>query len=321
MINKSIAWIKNNKFTFILLVIVSFFIFRGFVNSLFGASAVPGYSVSSVGFGNRALQDEMMEYGMGESNYKSAPAPVSPEAAPQPDITDRKMITSSNISLQVLNVTQTIEDIKWKLNEVKGWVTNVNISRPEFGESANVQVRVPTSEVDNLISFLREKSIKVASETISGTDITDQYVDIEERLERLEKTKARFVEISDEAKDVDEILRVQREINNLQNQIDSYKGQLNYMDGASKTSLITVYLSTDEEGLPYAPPTSWRPEVIFKYAVRSLIGTLQKIGSLLIWLGVYSVLILPAATIVIIIVQLKKRKQDNNKKYETPTLK
>ena len=323
MIKKVLDWVKNNKLTFALLVIVSFFLFKSFATSIFGGLSYsnPRYSTGVSSLGGAMPQMEMV--GLADTitptSYKSAP--IANEAAPQPDVTDRKMITESSISIQVINVTQTIEDVKWKLSEVKGWVTNLNIRRPEFGESATLQVRVPTSEVDNLVKFLREKSIKVASETISGTDITDQYIDIEERLKRLETTKERFIEISDAAVKVDEILRVQREINNLQNQIDNFKGQLKYMDGASSTSLITIYLATDEEGLPYAPPTSWRPEVIFKHAVRSMIGTLQKLGSFMIWLGVYSVLILPAVTIILVIVQLKRRRKVKDTKYEVPTQK
>jgi hypothetical protein len=85
---------------------------------------------------------------------------------------------------------------------------------------------------------------------------------------------------------------VQREIFNLQNQIDSYKGQLAYMDGASSTTLIRIYLSTDELNLPYTPSQGWRPMVVFKEASRSMLSTLVEIGKAGIWLAVYAPLII-----------------------------
>jgi len=72
-------------------------------------------------------------------------------------------------------------------------------------------------------------------------------------------------------------------------------------------SLVTVYLSTDEYTLPYAPSEPWRPDVIFKTAVRSLIGNLRGIASTAIWLVVYSVIWVPVLILVLYIRGRKKR--------------
>jgi len=46
-----------------------------------------------------------------------------------------------------------------------------------------------------------------------------------------------------------------------------------YFEQSAKLTKITVYLSTDELSLPYAPTNQWRPLVIVKEAFRSLIST------------------------------------------------
>jgi len=78
---------------------------------------------------------------------------------------------------------------------------------------------------------------------------------------------------------------------------------LAYMDGASSTTLITIYLSTDELGLPYAPSQAWRPEVIFKQAVRSLLLNARSVANLGIWVVVY----IPALVFVWVAWVLVKR--------------
>jgi len=100
-------------------------------------------------------------------------------------------------------------------------------------------------------------------------------------------------------------INIQREIINTQSQIDSYKGQQNYLDKSSQMSKITVYLSTDEFSLPYAPSESFRPEVIFKQAVRTLVTLIRKIATLIIWTLVYSVIWVP---VLILILYLKRKK-------------
>ncbi len=62
----------------------------------------------------------------------------------------------------------------------------------------------------------------------------------------------------------------------------------------AKLAKLTIYLSTDEIALPYAPSETFRPTVVFKLAVRSLVGSLRDIATLAIWVVVYSVIWIPA---------------------------
>jgi hypothetical protein len=100
-------------------------------------------------------------------------------------------------------------------------------------------------------------------------------------------------------------MSVQTQLMNIQSQIDSVKGQQKYLEQSAKLTKVTIYLATDEISLPYAPTNVWRPVVIFKTAVRSLIGTFQSIGSLTIWLVAYLPIIVP----VVAVVYLIKRRQ------------
>jgi hypothetical protein len=141
----------------------------------------------------------------------------------------------------------------------------------------------------------------VVDENVSGRDVTDQYVDLEARLTTLNKTKAKFEEILDRATQVQDLLNVQRELINLQSQIDSIKGQQQYLSQSAKLSKVTVYLSTDEFALPYSPGQPWRPNVVFKLAVRSLVSTLRGAGTAAIWIGVYSPIWAPILAVIWVI--------------------
>jgi hypothetical protein len=294
MITRMFNWIKSNKFTFFLMLVIVLMVFGGI------SSPVQFQTRQKVAY-------EEMGNSMGMAPQMASDTFLPSPAAPRPDITDRKMVTNTSFSLLVKNVTETINNVKFKIEELDGFMVTVQISRPEFGENATLSFRVPSSEVDSVTNFLREQSIKVVSEEISGVDVTNEYVNIQEYLEILNANKVRMETILASARTVEEMLKVQNQLFSIQSQIDSYEGQLKYMEGTTQTSLITAYISTDETGLPYSEPLSWRPEVVFKHAVRSLFGTLQGIGSALIWLGVYSVVIVPALTIVLIITIIMRR--------------
>ena len=169
-----------------------------------------------------------------------------------------------------------------------GFLVESNLDVPEEGATGSISVRIPSTRLDEGLAAIRTLGVKVVSENVMGTDVTDQFVDLEARLETLTKTRVKFDQIMASAVQIQDILNVQRELVNLQSQIDSVRGQQKYLEQTAKLSLVTVYLATDELALPYAPAQPWRPSVIFKEAVRSLIVTFRGAGSILIWAVVYS---------------------------------
>ncbi len=288
LLQKALAWIKNNKLTTVLILTVGYFLL--FQNPV----TLPQTMKRSANFDSVGLSvAEFAPAGRGGA--------LPGNVAPRPDVKDRKVITNSTMSLQVANVRGVIQSINLKTKALGGYVVDTNITTPEFGESGTIVVRVPLETLDATLEYFRGLAVKVVSENISGTDITDQYIDIEERITRLEDTKTRFEQILDQAVEIDDILRVQREIFNLQDQIDRFKGQLAYMDGASSTTLITIYLSTDELGLPYTPSQAWRPEVVFKQAYRSLVLNVIEVANVGIWVTVYIPAIIFAFAVWIVV--------------------
>lgn len=224
-----------------------------------------------------------------------------PDYAPAPEITDRKVIQESDVSLLVKDVRQSADAIIAKSASMGGYMVNSYFNNPGEAPSATVTVRVPATKLTEYLSFLRSHGVKVVSENLSGQDVTDQYVDINSRIATLLTTKAKFEQILSQATEVSDILNINQQIINIQSQIDSYKGQQQYLDKSAQSSRVTIYLSTDEFSLPFAPSDTWRPEVIFKQAVRSLVSLLRQLGSAIIWIGVYAVVIVPILIIAYLI--------------------
>ena len=223
------------------------------------------------------------------------------ESAPNANIKNRLVITNSYLSLQVSKVAVVQKQVIKKAEELGGYMVNSSIENPSDVASATVTVRIPSKQLENALQYYRSLSIKVISENLQGDDVTDQYVDFAAQLKTYEKTKTIFEQMLDKAINVQDILQIQREIFNVQASIDSIKGQMDYLKKNAEMAKITLYLSTDELALPYAPTDTWRPSVIFKQAVRSLVGTVRRIGSLAIWIGVYAIIWVPILLIVLYI--------------------
>ena len=298
---KIIGWIKQNKLATILLALVTgYLLFKNFlppVYRLFSFRQTPS---------GQGLVGEKMELGMAP---RSIILPSQPGYAPAPEVEDRLVIQQSTLSLLVEKVTEAQKAINEKVKQLGGYMVNSSVTHPEEVEAAtgSIAIRVPQEKLDEVLDYFRNLAVKVVSENLVGRDVTDEYVDIEARLATLLKTKVKFEEILEKAERVDDILRVQRELVNLQTQIDNLKGRQNYLEKSAQMSKVTVYLATDELSLPYAPSQVWRPKVIFKRAIRSLVSTARKLGTALIWLGIYSVIWVPILVVWLVLRRRKKK--------------
>lgn len=200
---------------------------------------------------------------------------------------DRMVITQTSLSLQVDDVTSAITNIASIAESYGGFLVNSSVNKPNGAASGSISVRVRSDQLSEALSAFKGLAVQVVSENVNGRDVTDQYEDIEAKLVTLNKTKEKFEAILDSAEKVTDILQVQRELTNLQSQIDQLKGRQEYLSQSAKLALVTVYVSTDDLSLPYAPDEVWRPQVVFKQAVRALIGTFRDAADSLIWLFVY----------------------------------
>jgi len=221
---------------------------------------------------------------------------------------DRLVVQESNLSLVVKSVREAVKRAVDYADSNGGYMVSSSLSQPEEAPYATLVLRVPSKSLNASLEHFRSLALKVSSENLYGHDVTDQYVDVQARLDTLAKTKSKFEEIMSQATQVQDILTVQREIINIQSQIDSLKGRQLYLEKTAELARITLHFSTDEFALPYAPTGTFRPEVIFKTAVRSLVGTFRAVARDLIWIGVYAVIWVPILLVVLFFRRRAKKK-------------
>lgn len=297
-----LEWLKNNKLTALLILAVLFLLLKD--RLIYPLSLSQSFRTSKMAYPETSKVSLDMEaapaiYGSLNNAYS--------RTTPHPEVAERMVVEQSSLSLVVGDVRQKTDEILNEIEKRSGYMVSSSLNQPEEAPFATIVVRVPVKDLRSTLEYLRGLAIKVTSENLLGYDVTDQYVDLEARLNILYQTKTKFEDILNKASTVNEIMQVQQQIINLQSQIDSLKGQQQYLEKTAENAKLTIYLSTDEYSLPYAPETpSFRPKAIFKQAVRSLVTSLRGIATLAIWLGVFSVIWLP---VVLLIKFLKRKKQ------------
>ena len=112
-------------------------------------------------------------------------------------------------------------------------------------------------------------------------------MDLQSQLTNLESTRGRIQEFLKDAKTVDEALRINQELSNIEAQIEQIKGQMNYLNDRSAYSTITANLEPELPILtptptptaqPTATPIPWNPGETFSEAKSTVTVLYQGIG-------------------------------------------
>jgi hypothetical protein len=169
----------------------------------------------------------------------------------------RMVIRTGNMSVNVASVDKAATDIKQLTESSGGYVENSqieNVTIPQFQDAngttvakevtekyANMTVRVPEDKFESIFNNIKGMG-KLVSENMNGSDITAEYRDTLARVDNLKIQEQSLQQIMTKAKNVDEILRIETELNRVRTDIDIYSGNLKRWDNLVQLSTINIYL-------------------------------------------------------------------------------
>jgi hypothetical protein len=156
------------------------------------------------------------------------------------------IIRNANITLQVNDVSHTLEQISQLADKSGGYIVNSNLSQDNYvvgNNSANISIRIPAEGLNSALAQLKSFANKVVQESVTGEDISQQYVNLESQLKNLQTTKEQLTRIMDGAKKTSDVLNVYKQLSDTQGQIDVIEGQMKYYKQSVAYSLITINLT------------------------------------------------------------------------------
>jgi hypothetical protein len=225
-------------------------------------------------------------------------------AAPR---TNRLIVKNADLQLTVENTDVAIDRLTQVVGDVGGYIISSRVWYQSWLDTeykyASITLGVPVDQFEAAMRRLRDIALTVDDERASGQDVTDEYVDLESRLRNLEATRDRIRTFLDQAKDVDEALKVNEELKDVEAEIEAVQGRMNYLFDRSSYSTITVELSPALPDPPVAPPPTptptptptpapepWSASRVAEDAGKTFTAILRVLVELAIW---FSIVVLP----------------------------
>lgn len=157
-----------------------------------------------------------------------------------------KIIGTYSMNFETLEFSETVTDLEALVTKYEGYIENSEIYNQSSSEGriykfARHILRIPK---DKVIAFNTELKLlaHMVSENSSVQNVTRYYNDTEARLETLEAQRKRLNELYEQAERIEDIINIESKLNDIIYQIESLKGELQYLDQEIDYSTVTTYV-------------------------------------------------------------------------------
>lgn len=172
--------------------------------------------------------------------------------------TDRKMILNANYDLRIKDADEAVTRIDQAVRSTGGYVQEVKQTGTKAqGRTVHMMVRVPSRQYGAIKDLIREQG-EINGQREWADDVTEQFVDLEERIKTKEVHLQRLQSHFAQAGTIKEMIELEQEIGRVTADLESMKGRMKVM--ANQVEFSTFVINLYEPGVPtpiQPPKTVW----------------------------------------------------------------
>ena len=154
------------------------------------------------------------------------------------------LIRTGHAFIEVEKVDPAVLKIRQLAVQVGGYITNSSISggRDQIRQ-ATLELKIPAAQFDQAVGSLSTIG-KVETVTSNAQDVGEEFVDVTARVTNARRLEERLISLlANRTGRLDDVLRVERELARVREEIERYEGRLRYLTSrvAMSTLAITVH--------------------------------------------------------------------------------
>jgi len=296
---KVLTFVKENKAKAVFLAAGLLVVLVLIINGLLAVFGVSINKSEKAGYNTYDIQQDEM---MGNKAFVNSPRALSKSFKGMPDMiypeslpnegrydgtTKRKIIKNGNISMIVKNIKKAKSNIEIIVKKNNGFIQNSNFSENEnyrynkYGEkkllnsvrSGSFTLKVPSNSFEKTFSELKKIALKVKRESTSGSDVTEQFADLETQIKNKKAEVDQYRKILAKAEKVEDILKVTQYLNSAQSQYERLQGRMNRLSNQIEMSTIYVDIVSEKDIAVFG--VTWSPLLEIKQGFSNMVGDLK----------------------------------------------
>lgn len=232
-------------------------------------------------------------------------------AAVEQAATERMVVYTGTMSLEVEDTEATVAKIADILKASQGYISSRSLARTGSGKlRGSVTIRVPSAAMDSVLTQIKALAIRSLSEDSKSQDVTQQYIDLDARRKNLEAYEGELTKLLDTVREqtgkAEDLLAVYNQLTEVRGQIEQIKGQQQYLENTSSLATYTLDLVPHEEVTVIEE--GWNPGSTARTALRSLVQALQGLADIVIVFALFLAPILLILALPLVVLFLIARR-------------
>ncbi len=132
-----------------------------------------------------------------------------------------------------------------------GYYSSEEFRDNERSSDYSLSIRIPAERFEGFIATLESGGYgTVGYKSIDARDVTEEFLDIETRLDSKRSYLGRYRELLKRATTIKDIMEIQEQVRALEEEIESVEGRLRYLDDQVSYSALDLSLSRDKDYVP-----------------------------------------------------------------------
>ncbi|MFY9174784.1 MAG: DUF4349 domain-containing protein [Peptococcia bacterium] len=156
---------------------------------------------------------------------------------------EKKIIKNAEIRITVKNNLEAEGEVQELVAKYKGYIQNSESYKSDNNDYTNMEIRLPAENFEQFNAELADIG-EITNNRVYTTDVTEEYIDLSARQKTLSIQEQRLQEMLTQTKNVDELLKVERELARVRGEIERITGRLRYLDNKISYSTVRLTLST-----------------------------------------------------------------------------
>ena len=153
---------------------------------------------------------------------------------------DKKIIKTALLNLEVKDYTGYYSSLREKIKNIGGYIAQEEQRQSAYKIENTLVIKVPVEQFDNALVQLTDKAEKLNEKKITSQDVSAEYIDTRSRMESKKQVRQQYIALLKQAKNMEDILNVQSEINSIQEEIEAAAGRVEYLGHSSAYSTINL---------------------------------------------------------------------------------
>ncbi len=218
---------------------------------------------------------------------------------------EEKIIKEGWVEYITGDVEAKVDEVEQIVEEYEGHIQESFFRKINDREKARLKIKIESNLFESVYGALGEIEDLVEIESTTE-DITMEYVDLQRRLEVYEAQEERYLEMLEEAENIEEMLEVEGELERIRLEIESYEGRLNYFDSITDYSYIDVTVEEKKAVAAAQTPDNVWEEFAFSLSEgwQFFSAVVVSIVSAIIW-GLPFIIII--GILIFVLIKIRKR--------------